>query len=52
MDLRHLLAKEIAGGTITTGVEGAYDSVAKSTAYSYPSLDVNQVFTMRPRGEK
>lgn len=52
MDLRHLLAKEIADGIIATGVEGAYDSVAKSTAYSYPSLDVNQVFTMTPRGGK
>ena len=42
MDLRHLLAKEIADGIIVTGVEGAYDSVAKSTAYSYPSMGVSQ----------
>lgn len=42
MDLRHLLAKEIADGIIATGVEGAYDSVAKSTAYSYPSMGVSQ----------
>ena len=36
------LAKEIAKGIIETGIEGAYDSVAKSTAYSYPSIGVSQ----------
>ena len=32
------LAKEIAKGLINTGIEGGYDSVAKSTAYDYPSI--------------
>lgn len=36
------LAKEIAKGIIATGIEGGYDSVAKSTAYSYPSIGVSQ----------
>lgn len=36
------LAKEIAKGLINTGIEGGYDSVAKSTAYDYPSISVSQ----------
>lgn len=28
MDLRHLLAHEVAAGIIATGIEGAYDSVS------------------------
>lgn len=36
------LAKEIAKGLIATGIEGAFDSVAKSTAYYYPSIGVSQ----------
>ena len=36
------LAKEIAKGLINIGIEGAYDSVAKSTAYDYPSIGVSQ----------
>lgn len=36
------IAKEIAKGLINTGIEGAYDSVAKSTAYDYPSIGVSQ----------
>lgn len=36
------LAKEIAKGLINTGIEGDYDSVAKSTAYDYPSIGVSQ----------
>lgn len=36
------LAKEIAKGLINTGIEGGYDSVAKSTAYAYPSIGVSQ----------
>lgn len=36
------LAKEIAKGIVATGIEGAYDSVAQSTAYSYPSIGVSQ----------
>ena len=36
------IAKEIAKGLINTGIEGAYDSVAKSTAYDYPSISVSQ----------
>lgn len=36
------LAKEIAKGLINTGIEGGYDSVAKSTAYNYPSIGVSQ----------
>ena len=36
------LAREIAKGLINTGIEGGYDSVAKSTAYDYPSIGVSQ----------
>lgn len=36
------LAREIAKGIINTGIEGGYDSVAKSTAYDYPSISVSQ----------
>lgn len=42
MDLRHILAKEIADGIITTGIEGGFDSVTCSTAGNYPSLGVSQ----------
>ena len=42
MDLRHLLAKEIADGIIVTGVEGSFDSVSCSTAGNYPSMGVSQ----------
>ena len=42
IDWNKNLAKEIAKGIIETGIEGAYDSVAKSTAYSYPSIGVSQ----------
>ena len=42
MDLRHLLAKEIADGIIATGVEGGFDSVSCSTAGNYPSMGVSQ----------
>lgn len=42
MDLRYLLAKEIADGIITTGIEGGFDSVTCSTAGNYPSLGVSQ----------
>ena len=42
MDLRHLLAKEIADGIIATGIEGGFDSVTCSTAGNYPSLGVSQ----------
>lgn len=40
--IQTMLAKEIAKGIIATGIEGAYDSVAKSTAYDYPSIGVSQ----------
>lgn len=40
--IQTMLAKEIAKGIIATGVEGSYDSVAKSTAYDYPSIGVSQ----------
>lgn len=36
------LAKEIAKGLINTGIEGGFDSVAKSTAYNYPSIGCSQ----------
>lgn len=36
------IANEIAKGLVNTGIEGAFDSVAKSTAYSYPSIGVSQ----------
>ena len=42
MDWNKSLAKEIAKGIIATGIEGGYDSVAKSTAYDYPSIGVSQ----------
>lgn len=42
MDWNKSLAKEIAKGLINTGIEGGYDSVAKSTAYAYPSIGVSQ----------
>lgn len=42
MDWNKSLAKEIAKGIIATGIEGGYDSVAKSTAYAYPSISVSQ----------
>lgn len=41
-DWKKSLAREIAKGIIATGVEGGYDSVAKSTAYAYPSIGVSQ----------
>ena len=41
-DWNKSLAKEIAKGLIYTGIEGGYDSVAKSTAYAYPSIGVSQ----------
>lgn len=42
MDWNKCIAREIAKGLINTGVEGAYDSVTKSTAYDYPSIGVSQ----------
>lgn len=42
MDWNKSLAREIAKGIIATGIEGGYDSVAKSTAYAYPSIGVSQ----------
>lgn len=42
MDWNKNLAREIAKGIIATGIEGGYDSVAKSTAYDYPSISVSQ----------
>ena len=41
-DWNKALATEIAKGLINTGIEGGYDSVAKSTAYAYPSIGVSQ----------
>lgn len=42
MELKNILAEEIALGIINTGVEGPFDAVAKSTAYDYPSIGVSQ----------
>ena len=42
MTWNEVLAKEIAKGIAETHVEGYYDSVAKSTAYSYPSIGISQ----------
>ena len=42
MEWNKALAREIAKGIIATGIEGGYDSVAKSTAYDYPSIGVSQ----------
>ena len=36
------LAREIAKGIVNTGIEGSYNSVAKSTAYDYPSVGMSQ----------
>lgn len=41
-ELYQHLAKVTAKALIVTGVEGAYDSVAKSTAYDYPSIGCSQ----------
>lgn len=41
-ELHTYLSKITARALIETGVEGAYDSVAKSTAYSYPSIGCSQ----------
>ncbi len=42
MDWNKSLAREIAKGIIATGIEGGFDSVAKSTVYAYPSISVSQ----------
>lgn len=42
MNLKQVLAEEIALGIINTGVEGPFDAVAKSTAFDYPSIGVSQ----------
>lgn len=42
MNWNKALAREIAKGIIATGIEGDFDSVAKSTAYAYPSISVSQ----------
>lgn len=54
------LAKEIAKGIASTGIEGGYDTVVKSTAYSYPSIGLscwegdraNNLLRMIPGGEE
>ncbi len=45
------LAREIALGIINTGVEGAYDSVSRSTAGDYPSMGVSQWEGLGGRGD-
>lgn len=42
MDMRKILADEIAKGIINTGVEGPYDAVSCSTAGDYPSMGCSQ----------
>lgn len=42
MDIRKILAAEIAEGIISTGVEGTFDSVSCSTAGDYPSMGCSQ----------
>lgn len=42
MDIREILSTEIAKGIVSTGVEGAYDSISCSTAGDYPSMGVSQ----------
>lgn len=42
MSWDEILAKEIAKGIVETGIEGAYNSVTKSTAYDYPSIGCSQ----------
>lgn len=42
MDMRKILADEIAKGIITTGVEGPFDAVSCSTAGDYPSMGCSQ----------
>lgn len=41
MELREILATEIAKGIVGTGVEGGYDNVCSSTAGDYPSLGIS-----------
>lgn len=45
------LAKEIALGIINTGVEGAFDSVSRSSAGDYPSMGVSQWEGLGGRGD-
>lgn len=60
MDLRHLLAKEIAEGILSTGIEGGFDSVSCSSAGDYPSLGAsqweggrgNRLLSLIPGGQK
>lgn len=42
MDMRKILADEIAKGLINTGVEGPFDAVSCSTAGDYPSIGCSQ----------
>ena len=42
MDMRKILAEEIAKGIITTGVEGDFDAVSCSSAGDYPSMGCSQ----------
>lgn len=45
------LAKEIANGIISTGVEGAFNSVSRSSAGDYPSMGVSQWEGIGGRGD-
>lgn len=42
MDMRKILAEEIAKGLINTGVEGPFDAVSCSTSGDYPSMGCSQ----------
>lgn len=42
MNIRKILAAEIAKGLISTGVEGPFDAVSRSTAGDYPSMGCSQ----------
>lgn len=42
MDIRKILADEIAKGLIMTGVEGPFDAVSCSSAGNYPSMGCSQ----------
>lgn len=42
MELKQAIAEEIANGIVSTGVEGPFDAVSKSSAGDYPSIGVSQ----------
>lgn len=52
MDIKQILANEIAKGIISTGIEGAVNSVSCSTAGDYPSMGCSQWEGLGGRGDQ